>query len=343
MKLGALQFIRNQRKAIPPPQLVNLAGKTILITGANTGIGFEAAKHFARMKPGKLIIACRSKEKGEAAVSLLQKETGFSNVHLRLVDLARFSSVTEFANKFEDEEERLDIFVANAALGRTDYVLSEDGWESSVQVNNLSTLLLNIRMLPLMIKTGQRFSVEPRLVVVGSGLHYWAKFDKRIAESSEPLKTFSSKEYSTPSVMEARYADSKVLALFMTRQLAKALEKTPVVANVVDPGFCISDFRKELERQFSKKILMDTMEKLLGRSAEAGAAQYVWAALAENTNGRMRGAYVDTLAVQEPSDYSLSKEGLELQNKFWGDMTKVLGEADPKVPIILNDLSSSTV
>jgi NAD(P)-dependent dehydrogenase (short-subunit alcohol dehydrogenase family) len=62
--------------------------------------------------------------------AVLQKETGFSNVHLRLLDLALFSSVTEFANKFEQEEERLDIFVANAALGRTDYIVSEDGWES---------------------------------------------------------------------------------------------------------------------------------------------------------------------------------------------------------------------
>ncbi|KAH6902601.1 short-chain dehydrogenase [Coprinopsis sp. MPI-PUGE-AT-0042] len=282
MKLGALQFIRNQPLSTLRARLSSSLARIL-------ASAFEAAKHFARMKPGKLIIACRSKEKGEAAC--LQKETGFSNVHLRLVDLARFSSVTEFANKFEDEEERLDIFVANAALGRTDYVLSEDGWESSVQVNNLSTLLLNIRMLPLMIKTGQRFSVEPRLVVVGSGLHYWAKFDKRIAESSEPLKTFSSKE---------------------TRQLAKALEKTA--------GRSQRHFRKELERHSWAVQL------------RRGAAQYVWAALAENTNAGCEEPTVDTLAVQEPSDDFVE-----------GDMTKVLGEADPKVPIILNDLSSSTV
>ncbi|KAH6903863.1 short-chain dehydrogenase [Coprinopsis sp. MPI-PUGE-AT-0042] len=340
MKLGVLDFIRNQRKAIPPPETVDLSGKTIIVTGANTGIGYEAAKYFAKMKPGKLIIACRSKERGDAAVAQLKEETGFENVFLRLLDLAKFSSVIEFADKFEQEEDRLDIVVANAAIGRTDYVLTEDGWESGLQINNISTLLLNIRLLPIMIKTGQRFSVEPRLVVVGSGMHYFTKFEKRVEESNEPLKTLNDKEYCTPSIMEARYADTKLLSLFMTRPLAKILEKTPVVANVVDPGFCNSDFRKELERQLLKKVLMTVMETLLGRTSEAGACQYVWAALAENTNGRMRGAYVDTLAVQETSDYSLSKEGLAVEQKLWDNFVKVLGEVDPKVPSILKDCSS---
>lgn len=343
MKLGLFAFIRNQRAVIPPPKPVDLTGKTILVTGSNTGIGYEAAKHFARMKPGKLIIACRSKDKGEQAIAQLKKETGFENVELRLLDLARFASVTEFADKFEQEEERLDILVANAAIGRTDYVLSEDGWESGLQVNNLSTLLLNIRLLPLMLRTGQKYSVETRLVVVGSGMHYFTKFDKRVAESAEPLKVLNDKEYCTPSIMDARYADTKLLALFMTRPLVRLLEKTPVVANVVDPGFCYSEFRREMERQLSKKILMRLMEMALGRSADDGSRQYVYAALAENTDGVMRGAYVDTLKVQETSDYSLSKEGLALEENFWANFVKVLSEVDPKVPGILKDISSQHV
>jgi retinol dehydrogenase-12 len=63
-----LNFIRVQRKPLPPVEHVDLSGRIAVITGANTGLGFEAAKHFARMRPAKLIIACRTKTKGEAAV-----------------------------------------------------------------------------------------------------------------------------------------------------------------------------------------------------------------------------------------------------------------------------------
>ena len=61
-------FLLAQWTRLPPPLLVDLAGKTVIVTGANTGIGLEAATHFARMKPARLIIACRSEEKGKNAL-----------------------------------------------------------------------------------------------------------------------------------------------------------------------------------------------------------------------------------------------------------------------------------
>lgn len=63
-----LGFIRDQYTTVPPVVNANLKGKTVVVAGANTGIGFEAAQHFARMDAGRLILACRSREKGEAAV-----------------------------------------------------------------------------------------------------------------------------------------------------------------------------------------------------------------------------------------------------------------------------------
>lgn len=68
MKWSVSAFIKDQWTAVPPVVQADLTGKTVIVTGANNGLGFEAAKHFARMNPGKLILACRSKERGQTAL-----------------------------------------------------------------------------------------------------------------------------------------------------------------------------------------------------------------------------------------------------------------------------------
>lgn len=69
VKRTLLDFVRDQWAPVPPVLTADLAGKTVIVTGANTGLGFEAAKHFARMNPAKLILACRSQQRGEAALA----------------------------------------------------------------------------------------------------------------------------------------------------------------------------------------------------------------------------------------------------------------------------------
>ena len=69
MKKTFLSFVVDQWSTLPPVESANLSGKTVVVVGANAGIGFEAATHFARMNPAKLIVACRSESKGKAAVS----------------------------------------------------------------------------------------------------------------------------------------------------------------------------------------------------------------------------------------------------------------------------------
>jgi retinol dehydrogenase 12 len=103
----------------------------------------------------------------------------------------------------------------------------------------------------------------------------------------------------------------------MTRPLAKILSNTPVVANLVCPGYCYSELRREGAAQWSKWLMFTIMDSLMGRTSDEGARQYIWAALAENTDGRMRGAYCDSMRILETSDYSLSQEGLAAEEKIW--------------------------
>ena len=148
MQIGSFQFLREQLATVPPVQHEDLSGKTVVVIGANVGLGFEAAKHFARMNPNRIILGCRSKERGEAAATSetnpllsyhsvshfkrkeLKVETGYGSAELWIIDLARISSVVDFAERFEKDGGRIDILLLNAAT--TPFAgqqLTADGYE----------------------------------------------------------------------------------------------------------------------------------------------------------------------------------------------------------------------
>jgi NAD(P)-dependent dehydrogenase (short-subunit alcohol dehydrogenase family) len=147
-KLTLADMIEMQKKPVGSVVKTDLSGKSVLITGANSGIGFEAAKHFASMNPARLIIVCRSQEKGEIAskgtrlpeglllwtyyfILAIKDSTGYQNVEIRIMEQGSFSSVVAFADKFEQEGRKIDILVANAGVAHLQYSTTEDGWEST--------------------------------------------------------------------------------------------------------------------------------------------------------------------------------------------------------------------
>ncbi|KAJ7614673.1 hypothetical protein DFH06DRAFT_1484206 [Mycena polygramma] len=133
-------FLKNQFTKQPPVAKADLTGKTVI------------------MNPGRLILACRNQAKGQAALTKLASITGYSKGELWIIDLADFESVKQFADKFERDGGRLDILVENAGIALDKYEPTKDGWEASLQVNDLSTPLLGILLLPAMIKTAQQYS-----------------------------------------------------------------------------------------------------------------------------------------------------------------------------------------
>ncbi|KAG6835246.1 hypothetical protein H0H93_003571, partial [Arthromyces matolae] len=143
-KLSFLQFVRGQLRSIPPVEKADLTGKTVMVIGANTGIGYEAAKHFVLMKAARVILACRNKEKGDAAIERIKKATGYNTAELKIVDLSSFSSVIAFVDQVEKEGGRLDIVVANAAMASPNYNLTSDGYESTRDGRYPESKLLDI-------------------------------------------------------------------------------------------------------------------------------------------------------------------------------------------------------
>ncbi|KAK7055882.1 WW domain-containing oxidoreductase [Favolaschia claudopus] len=344
MKWSYWAFFAQQRKRQPPVTKVDLTGKTVVMIGANAGLGFEASKHFASMNPGRLILACRNESKGKAALEKLKAETGYSKAELWLVDLADFFSVKQFADRYERDGGRLDILVENAAVATFNYSTTKDNWESSLQVNHLSTAFLALLLLPTMIKTAQEHSTVPRIVIVDSELHYMATLSKPLLKDPHLLKTLSSVEYCKSSkVMRDRYALTKLLVVFFVRALnARLPSSTPVVINAVNPGYCYSELRRELT---GPTAAFDWLtEKMLAYSSEVGSRPLVWAAISHQDDPDvLRGEYINDYKVQEVSDVALTPAGVQVQNRSWDELIRILSDVDPRVTDIVGQYLSCSI
>ena len=181
----ATQFLYSQLLVTPQLPTHDFSGQTIIVTGSNTGIGLEAARHFVKLHCSKLILAVRNISKGEEArKSLLStSEPGDSSPQIEVwpLDLSLSSAVRTFAHRACTTLSRLDILVSNAGVDAHKFALSPDGWETTLQTNAISTCLLSVLMLPKLRETGERFQTVPHLVVVASEAHSLASFPERNA------------------------------------------------------------------------------------------------------------------------------------------------------------------
>ena len=119
---------------------LQLKGKTVLITGGNSGIGYQTALELAK-RGARVIIACRDKGRGDEAVHKLRHESHSDRVELELLDLASLKSVKACAQSLLARLDRLDILINNAGVGGLPYTKSADGYEMTFAVNHLGFLL----------------------------------------------------------------------------------------------------------------------------------------------------------------------------------------------------------
>ena len=151
------------------------------MTGANTGLGLEAAKHFVRLNAATVILACRNTEKGEAAAKSIEESTGRKGVaQVWPLDLSSYDSVKAFARKAE-ELKRLDAVVESAGKATETFSRAE-GQESTITTNVISTFLLALLLLPKLKQTAQKQNVTPRLSIVTSEVHNFTEIPERKAE-----------------------------------------------------------------------------------------------------------------------------------------------------------------
>jgi retinol dehydrogenase-12 len=106
-----LSFVSNQFRSLPDVEPQDLSGRVVIVSGSNIGLGLEAARHFARMKPAKLILAVRDVKKGQAAAEDIVRSTSCSTIDVWAVDQTSFQSVKAFCDRVDKELDRLDMCV----------------------------------------------------------------------------------------------------------------------------------------------------------------------------------------------------------------------------------------
>ncbi|KAI9365353.1 hypothetical protein DFJ73DRAFT_918539 [Zopfochytrium polystomum] len=143
------------------------AGKHIVVTGANTGLGLETARALAA-HGAVVTIAARSQAKGEAAVATVKNRHPDANVTFRQLDLSTVAGVDAFADAYLASGKPLDILICNAGVMACPYSLTPDGFENQFAVNHLAHFRLVTRLLPLLDRSGRAAGDKSRVVVLSS-------------------------------------------------------------------------------------------------------------------------------------------------------------------------------
>lgn len=201
---------------------VSLSGKTVIVTGANTGIGYETALECAK-RGGRVILACRDETKGLKAIETIQKLTANKNVILKRLDLASLNSVREFAQDILKNERRLDILINNAGAIMLGNQTTIDGFQLEMQVNYLAPVLITMLLLDLLKK-----SAPSRIVNVSSKA---AKYAKKF--TPEQINSYKSHVNA--------YSNSKLGNILFTQVLAEKLKDFNVSVFSLHPGAIYTD------------------------------------------------------------------------------------------------------
>jgi NAD(P)-dependent dehydrogenase (short-subunit alcohol dehydrogenase family) len=266
-------FLKSQFWSTPqwPPENTNLSGKVAIVTGSNTGLGFECACQFLSFKLSRLILAVRSPEKGEAAAAKLRVQYPKALIEVWPLDMSLYRSVQDFVGRAESELSRLDIAILNAGLGKTKFdVVPSTSHEEVIQVNYLSTMLLAVLLLPV-LKTKSPEGLPGRLTIVNSGLSLSAQFPNR--QQSPLLSSFDDLKI-TPFDQGERYSTSKLLAHMFLYKLVDYVSADDVIVNLVDPGFVKGT---ELHRQATgiTSAVIAGLKAATARNMKDGVSTYL--------------------------------------------------------------------
>lgn len=238
------------------------SGKIAIVTGANSGIGYETARALAH-KGATTILACRNAQKGQAALAQIEQEKPRGTAVLMLLDLNDLDSVREFADAFKAQYQRLDLLINNAGIMTPPYGQTKQGFETQFGVNHLGHFALTGLLLDRILATP-----DARIVNVSSMMHRFGKID---------FDDLNSEKSYNPS---AAYGQSKLANLLFTYELQRKLEASGngVLAVAAHPGWTATNLQKH-------SGMIEFFNRWFAQSPEMGALPTLMAATAPAVQG----------------------------------------------------------
>jgi len=258
-------------------ELPDQSGRTVVVTGANSGIGFEAARAFAGAG-AHVVLACRSTDRGADARDDIADEYPGASLTVRELDLAALDSVASFADWFETEFDALHVLANNAGVMAIPRSETEDGFETQFGVNHLGHFALTARLLGALRRT----SGETRVVTQSSAAHESGEIDFTDLQHTEEYGKWEA------------YGQSKLANVLFAYELDRRLRaaSASVTSVACHPGYAATNLQlrgPEAEGSRLRLLAMRAANALVGQSAERGAWPLLYAATDPGIDG---GEYV---------------------------------------------------
>lgn len=249
----------------------SLIGKRALVTGANTGLGFEIAKELAA-KGAEVIMACRNNHKAHEAKSKILQDFPNAKLHVLEIDLASLESVRKFAAQFNLEYNSLDILINNGGVMMPPYTITKDGFELQFETNYLSHFLLTGLLMRKL-----EASPSPRVISISSLAHDWGDI------------YFDDLNFQTKYDKRKAYGQSKLACLMFAYELDRRLRQknSPIKSLAAHPGISATDHSRYLP--WLIRFLSPVLVPLVAQSANEGAQPILRAALDHTLPG---GTYI---------------------------------------------------
>ncbi|PIG85641.1 hypothetical protein AARAC_003030 [Aspergillus arachidicola] len=288
----------------PDRDIPDLTGQVIIVTGGNSGLGFETIRQLSKHAPAHVYLAARSKEKAETAIQKIRDSvTNAAPLSFLPLDLSSFDSIKSAAHEFQRLESRLDILVNNAGIMFTPEGLTKDGYEIQFGTNHMGHALFIELLLPILQSTA-KINPETRVVNLASASESLAPND---IYNFDELKTIASHRST-----QNRYTISKMANIHYNYYLAQKHSSSGVKFICVHPGMVATNLHTNATGFFLKAFIYTA--GVFATPVEKGARNQLWASVSSDAKN---GEYYAPVGVAPAGSKQTKNRDLQTQLGEW--------------------------